>query len=339
MSKQNLLLMGVGLVFIAVYLLQATGVLSEVTSAPALWNAAIGVLLLGLGAVGIDIVKSFKVAFGSIKVGIETERYEPTAQEERRAIESSADKVTPEQEQQAQALVTEALAREEERRSAADLLVLATNAFKEKRFNAAIYLANQGLHLEPSNNRLRASLRQRLASSYDAVGAFGIAERLQRKAIADDATFSEPHIGLGIVLHNKGDREASIKSYRNAIALDPEDWVAHSNLGIELQIKGDFEAAIESNRQAIQLDPNYAPAHNNLGVALWSQGQIEKAADSFRTAIRLDPSYTNAHYNLGRLRRDQGQLDEAKAAFAKVQELEAESDRRLDAACEIGNER
>ena len=49
MSKQDLLLIGVGLAFIVVYLLQATGVLSAVSLLLTLPTAGLGILLMGIG--------------------------------------------------------------------------------------------------------------------------------------------------------------------------------------------------------------------------------------------------------------------------------------------------
>ena len=97
-SKQNLILIGVGLVFLALYVVQLAGYLAAGATSP-LWNAAIAVLLLGRGTFGIEKVKKFGVGFGQrFSVGIETERYEPTPTEEAQAIAMSADKVIPEQE-------------------------------------------------------------------------------------------------------------------------------------------------------------------------------------------------------------------------------------------------
>ena len=236
MAIENLLLIGLGLVFAGLYFLRVTGRFADVKGTPApLWNASIGVLLVGVGTFGIENTKTFVVTLEGLRVGLETERYKPTPEEETLAIETSADSVAPEQEEQAEALIGEARTREAGERSASDLLVLATNAWRAEGFDTAIDFALQELHLEPSNDRLRATLRHRLASAYAGLGALGVAEKLYREAIAEDPTFSWPHNNLGIALGDQGNLEAAIESYRTAIRLDPDVASAHNNLGVALE--------------------------------------------------------------------------------------------------------
>ncbi len=103
MAIENLLLIGLGLVFAGLYFLRVTGYFAHVKGTPRpLWNAAIGVLLVGVGTFGIENTKTFVLTLGGVRVGFETERHEPTPEEETLALETSADSVAPEQEDRAQ---------------------------------------------------------------------------------------------------------------------------------------------------------------------------------------------------------------------------------------------
>ena len=288
-SKPDRILICAGLALLILYGLQVTGVLPEVTSAPGpAWNAGIALLLLTLGAVGIKKVKSLELTLGKYSFGFEAERYEPTPQQERDAIEASADNVTPDQEQKAEALVSEAKTRDEEKRSAADFLVLATDAWRAEKFDSAIDLALRGLRLEPSNARLRASLTDRLGSGYFGLGARSVTEKLHRRAVSEDPDFS----------------------------------MAHNNLGTAMVVQLRFDEAMDAYRTAIRLDPSNAIAHFNLGVSLREVGELDNAIESLRTTIRLKEDFAKAHSNLGETLRKLGRNEEAEASFARARELE-----------------
>ena len=72
---------------------------------------------------------------------IETERHEPTPSEEARSIEASADKLTVDRESARSELLQQAEARGENRGSAADLLLLSTEAWRRRDFDSTVRLA------------------------------------------------------------------------------------------------------------------------------------------------------------------------------------------------------
>ena len=251
-------------------------------------NAGIGILLIGLGAVGIENISYLGVSLGKLLFGFEV-RHRPTAEQEHLAIETSADSVTRSQEHQAETLVSDARTRNEGKRSASDLLLLATAAWRAKQFDTAIDFALRGLHLEPPNVRLRASLRTRLASTYDDLGATAVAERLYRQAILEDPDFAPPHNNLGDLQLEHARPEEAIASFRMAIQLDPEFAFAYNNLGFAIGTRGDDETAINSFHTAIQLDPTLGLAWANLGVSLRRQGKVNEADAADAKARELGP--------------------------------------------------
>ena len=258
MSTQNRILVCAGSGFVVLYFVVVVyGLLfQDVNIKPnPLWHAAVGAFLIGLGTFGIENVKKFNLTLGKLRVGLETERYEPSSEEVAKAIEESADTVTPDREREAAILADEAKRRSEEERSAADFLILATNAWKSKDFETAVYQAQQGLRIRPANTRLHATLTHRFASVFDSIGAIELAERLYRRSITEDPTFTWPHLNLGVLLHKTGRNEEAEKEFRQAISLDPKDAMAHNNLGNLLNNTGRNEEAEKEFRQADLLDP------------------------------------------------------------------------------------
>ena len=324
MSTANIILIGLGLAFGGLYFLVVTGRLARIDGTPApLWNAGLSVLLVGIGTFGIENVRSFAVNLGGIRVGIETQRYEPSPEEVQAAVAVSSDTLAPGQEERAAALVDEAEARGEEERSAADFLVLATEAWRAEDYHSAIEFSLRGIQLEPADPRLLATLRHRLGSGYEELGADELAEQFYRRAMIDDPTFSWPHNNLGLVLKAQGDVDDAIEEFRTAIRLDPDDAPPHHNLGIILRDQGDVDGAVEEFRTAIRLDPDNVPAHVGLGVVLGEQGDADGEMEEYRVAIRLDPDFAVAHRNMGRALREAGHEEEAAAALARAEELEA----------------
>ena len=259
MSNQNRILVLVGLAFLILYVTQVTVFplrLPNLELKPApLWNAIIGVFLIVLGGFGIETAKRLFLTFGKVRVGIETERYEPTPQEERQIVYYSSGELTADQISHAATLREKAEERTPEQRSAADLLVLVTDAWRSKDFESAINLAYQGLTLSPTK-RVRATLRKKLGASYKEVGAQDLAEKMFRLAIADDSSFSWPHTSLGILLEETGRTEEAEKEFQKATELDPPDKEAHTSLGNLLKKTGRTEEAEKEFQKATELQPS-----------------------------------------------------------------------------------
>jgi len=313
MSTQNRILVWAGSGFVVLYIAVVIYSLlfpGENIKPNPLWHAAAGIFLIGLGAFGIENAKKFNLTLGKFRIGLETERYKPSSEEVTKAIEESADTVTPDREREAAILADKAISRSEEERSAADFLILATNAWKSKDFETAIYQAQQGLSIRPANTRLHATLTHRLASVYRSIGAIEIAERLYRRSITEDPTFAQPHYNLSLLFFETGRKEEAEKECRQAISLDPKHVNAHTNLGILLSETGRNEEAEKEYRQAISLDPKDVNVHINLGNLLSETGRNEEAEKEYRQAISLDPKNELAHNNLGFLLSETGRKED-----------------------------
>lgn len=152
------------------------------------------------------------------------------------------------------------------------------------------------------------------AQGKDALFALGKAAGL----LPDDV---DVHNNLGNALHELGQYDGAVASYRRAIEIRPDYAEAHSNLGLALQDLAQFDAAVTSYQRALALQPNSAEAHNNLGNALKDLGQLDAAVTSLRRALEINPNFAKAHSNLGNALKDLGQLGDAVASYRRALEI------------------
>ncbi len=202
------------------------------------------------------------------------------------------------------------------------------------------------------------SQRRAAAAAFDdalrqhRAGKAALAERLCRKALAQDPRHAEAHNLLGVLaLHRGALAEAmaaigqalrlhpahapylsnlaavqqragrlaeAVATLRDAVALAPAEATLHFNLGTLLNRLGQPAAAAPSLRAALALQPDHAEAHNNLGNALAALHQPAAAAASYRQALALRPDYAEAHGNLGLAERALGDFAAAAAAFRRA---------------------
>ena len=112
-------------------------------------------------------------------------------------------------------------------------------------------------------------------------------------------TASEWH-ALGAELEEAAPDEARA-AYEAALALDPEFTEAHVNLGRLLHERGDASAAEDHYRRALAASPDNATAAFNLGVALEDLGRDREALDAYESALAADPLDADAHFNAASL--------------------------------------
>jgi len=86
--------------------------------------------------------------------------------------------------------------------------------------------------------------------------------------------------------------------YATTIERNPACWMAHNNLGVVLRERGERDAAVEHYRRALELRPEYPEAHNNMGIARSAEGRHQEALASFGEALRLRPANPEALANM-----------------------------------------
>ncbi|MFD0273126.1 tetratricopeptide repeat protein [Kitasatospora sp. NPDC127111] len=130
------------------------------------------------------------------------------------------------------------------------------------------------------------------------------AERLARRAVAQDATHAAAHAVLGEALRRLDDHEAAITELREAIRLAPPYWYAVATLGQALLAADRTEEAVGRLEEALAHGQDDWWAHASLGEAY-----LRTSDDFSDQAMTADDSGTAA-----RLR------EEAAAANAKAAE-------------------
>jgi Tfp pilus assembly protein PilF len=125
----------------------------------------------------------------------------------------------------------------------------------------------------------------------------------------------------GYVLHQLGEYERAVESYRASIA-DHPTAEAHTFLGWSLSRLGRIEEAIAQCKIAIRLDPDFGNPYNDIGVYLLDAGKLEDAIPWLEKAILAKRycCYQFPHYNLGRVLLAQGKVDEARRSFERALE-------------------
>jgi len=123
---------------------------------------------------------------------------------------------------------------------------------------------------------------------------------------------------MGAALHDKGNLEAAIDSYKQALKIKPDYAEAYYNMGVALKDKGNLEAAIDSYKQALKIKPGYIAAYNNMGNVLKDNGDLEAAIDSYKQVLKIKPDYAEAYYNMGAALHDKGNLEAAIDSYKQV---------------------
>jgi len=137
-----------------------------------------------------------------------------------------------------------------------------------------------------------ALLRTRLGNTYYRLNRLDDAAREHEAAIAADAHYHEPYIGLAMVELRKRNLQRAADLYRRAIRLSFGSADAHSGLGVALfgLNKRDPEALTEL-QLATRVDSKSAQAWYNLGQALEAMGDKRSATECLARAASLDPRF------------------------------------------------
>lgn len=192
--------------------------------------------------------------------------------------------------------------RPKKERTAADFLLLGTQAWQEKDFSRAFQHVSHGLAMD-SDVRVRSSLIMLQGSLYEAIGNRKDSEANYNKAVSIDPGYNWPYIKLGNLYTGTKQYEKAERAYKRAIELDPNDAWTHNNLGVLYSNQKRYIEAEQAYRTAIKLNPKDAWTHNNLGVLYKDLNRYQEAERAYNQAVALDPQHSLAHNNLAILNR------------------------------------
>lgn len=138
-------------------------------------------------------------------------------------------------------------------------------------------------------------------------------------------------VSYAAALWEAGRPEEAEVQYRRAVEQQPDPIALHQYATLLLFLGRPEEATIRLREAARQGAPTpYLLL--DLARALGASGRLEEAVEVARTAAGGAPELARAHYQLGTLLARSGAADEARAAFARVREITAETQRRERAA-------
>jgi tetratricopeptide (TPR) repeat protein len=94
-----------------------------------------------------------------------------------------------------------------------------------------------------------------------------------------------------VTLHQAGDLDGAIRTYREYLAVQPDSLEARSNLGAALARAGHYDEAIGEYDRALSKSPGNPALLLNLGLAYYKTGRPAEAATRFERAASLAPQF------------------------------------------------
>jgi tetratricopeptide (TPR) repeat protein len=143
-------------------------------------------------------------------------------------------------------------------------------------FPAAVRSFRAALVLKPGD----AQALFFLATALEGAGEFDAALNTYRELIAKHPAAAEGHVGLGVLLVQRGgsDAEKGIQELQTAIKIDPAIYEAQVALGKALLGKKLTEESVSHLQRAAELAPANPEPHYQLALAYRRLGLKEKAA-------------------------------------------------------------
>ncbi|WP_026841186.1 tetratricopeptide repeat protein [Citrifermentans bremense] len=130
------------------------------------------------------------------------------------------------------------------------------------------------------------------------------------------------HNDLAAVSYQLGEKEQSLKHYREAVWLDPKESVYLKNLADILFVEaGEADEAIAIYLKLLEQSPRDVETLLNLGIICESVGQPAEADSFYQRALEIEPWNQAARQQLTALRQ---RTEEPQPTAAEVDDLSAE---------------
>jgi TolB-like protein/Tfp pilus assembly protein PilF len=177
-----------------------------------------------------------------------------------------------------------------------------------------------------------ASANAGLAVFYLGLGALSIrrmtemaplAKSAAERALALDATLSEAHSVLGVVVGAvEYQWEAAERHFQAAMAVDPVSPLVRVRYALYfLTPQQRFKEAVEQYRRALETDPLSMMVHFGLAFAFYCQGQYDVAIEHAARSVEIYPDYWLVHFALGMAQSHRGLLQESIASLNTTVQL------------------
>jgi len=227
-------------------------------------------------------------------------------------------------------------------------------------YDAAIYLFNKAIELNPSNQYLYNDR----GLCYVAVGEIDTAISDFSKAVELEPDFAKAYYNRGLAYFEQGKQnrtdpnDKAIADFNAAIGLDPNfadayyqrglcySGVGHAGIHHYKKLPGDnwstdiedrYEKALADFNKVLELDPNYALAHAGLGNLYYKYydsyedmkkaiAEYDKALESQELIVQKvgNKGLGGVYYSTGRAYTYMGEWDKAESDYLKAIELDPE---------------
>ena len=233
------------------------GTFSNISSGSAI-VIGLGIILIILALIDPKTIKKLSSKWFSI------ERHKYSEEERQTAAQAGQKDVPPEIKQKLTRIIVDAGKRKDAERAPEDYLVLANQAWEEKKYENGLGLAYSGLRLAPKDPRTRAGLYNIIGIIYSNLKSHSLSEKNYRKAIQIDDTFSLFHYNLGNLYADQKKYDLAEAEYKKALELDPKDADAYCNLGALYSEQKKYELAEAALNKALELGPELKEVQENL---------------------------------------------------------------------------
>ena len=145
-----------------------------------------------------------------------------------------------------------------------------------------------------------------LGADHAAAGAFELAERHYRLALAARPDYEASHSNLGVVLERQERYDEAVKHYHEALRIRPDLPQAHVNLGSYYSNRGDTTRALEHYRSAATARPDNVLILAALAGVEIEAGELDSAIATYRRALEVSSNSAEVHTRLADAARLKG---------------------------------
>lgn len=151
----------------------------------------------------------------------------------------------------------------------------------------------------PNDHSLTASQQAALSAARE--GRWQEAITLLQQELAQDPSWIEGRIALGVCLANLGQTSEAEAQLLSAVRQAPVDPEASFNLGVLRQAAGAYDEALSWYRNVVEHRPGDAETFCRMGHCAFALGRVEDAEAFFAESLRLAPDSSSAALALANL--------------------------------------
>lgn len=135
-----------------------------------------------------------------------------------------------------------------------------------------------------------------------------------------DPVKSEEMFGTaGVIFHEAGDDDLTMRAFQSAVGVNPERSTFHSAVGILYAEQANWDKAFPYLEKALEINPDDVDALFSLGCHyLEENNNLSQAVGLLSKAIRVDKMFAHAYHNLAQAYMMIDDIDKAVATLKKL---------------------